>query len=1162
MIVNAPATITASSDTKAIGVLIGESGSVEFNDALTVTSNSKTESIGLSLTDVTSSVAFNKGDSLIKAEKALESTGVVDIASAAKVTFDGSISLAEDGAINVADKAQLMVKNSVESTIAGQINSGDALTGEIAFAGGEMTLTETAKINANTLKLSDIEVHNRGKVEIADSIHLGSGAIWNDYDDASSHAATFYLGEGSEYVWNDVNDFGSTFMIDDNQALYLQGGHVYTIDRDGVKTAYKNILASEENSNTYIEGAYAYDNVTVNHETAKLVVQSEKGQLTVDRLEVLNGHFAVLNGAKVTANELDLQKNITIADGGVLTTFTDQIFTVGLNEEGSTLSAEALNANGENITISGGTLAFNDAFYNDNYKASVRELFGQGKDLVFNGTLYTPPPVDPDVPSVDPDVPPVDPDATVQKDIADMEDDAYTFESNVEVMVGANDSDSTQATIDKSFGVSSIQVSEGVESVEINSGKKVTLVGGEGKELVSFDAENPQVIVSGELQVGKEGSSGTSGTLSATLTINGDDASLTVSAGEYTFAKVEVDNGQINIEKGKATFDDVTLNAGTEMHNAGEAVVTNLSFSSAGTVAMTGAFDITNLQGNAETTLEIGTNDKRGDLTLGENSKLNGMTLFLDPAWVDGQTVADASRLIYQNTTVDGKIVVGHNSYVVLGGDSDAELRAVFDKQLTWGDTGALAAAYVAKPITINSTNGALYVDSSLTSVPGSVVTGSVVFGDQSVLVANVTDLTSGALITADSFDVSSDSKAVIVGTMQQNVDYQLTDGNGTVWGSDQIVSGNALWKLEHNADGTFSVKLQDASLIYGDLMQGAEIANGGMLAGGAAEDYVNDLLTDTSGNISALPSVAARFDAAMNPAGALATFTTAYDRANDLRQVVRDESVIADGTRLWARVTGSDNSMTDLTTGAQSIEVDTSAYGLVIGGETTTGMTTVGMAVTAGSGDSENDAVAAKNDFNYYGLSVYGKTMVGSVEVLADASVTMVKNDMMVGGVADVEAEADTMVYSMGIQAQKTFELESMTVTPFVGLDVYHVDADGYSNGHGATVDSASATAVEMPIGLTIAKGFETAGGMKVDPSFTFAVVPTLGGSDIDSKVKFAGAESTYNFTFADDVKVRSNFGVEASKKNFYFGVSAGYEWGSEGRSTTSINANVKYMF
>ena len=46
--------------------------------------------------------------------------------------------------------------------------------------------------------------------------------------------------------------------------------------------------------------------------------------------------------------------------------------------------------------------------------------------------------------------------------------------------------------------------------------------------------------------------------------------------------------------------------------------------------------------------------------------------------------------------------------------------------------------------------------------------------------------------------------------------------------------------------------------------------------------------------------------------------------------------------------------------------------------------------------------------------------------------------------------------------------------------MDIYHVRSDGYDNGHGAHVDDSDATAVEFPIGATIAKAFD-ANGFKV---------------------------------------------------------------------------------
>ena len=1221
IIVNAPTTITASSDTKAIGVLIGESGSVKFNDALKVTSNSETESIGLSLKDVTSSVAFNKGDSLIKAGKALESTGVVDIASEAKVTFDGSISLAEGGAINVADKAQLMVKNNVESTIAGQINSGDALKGEIAFAGGKLNLAQNAGIAGNTVAFEDIEVHQQGQIKAGESIRLGNGTVWYEHNQSSFKSPIVYFGEGSQFLTDNIDEdiegykLTTLYAAGDGKTHYWQGGTFARIDyATDQKTAFTDFEVGSDNSSLYVQAAYAFNTGLVENDTQNLYIETDKGHLTVNSLEMLSGNVYVrdggtltvealkktggtfeVQGGQVTALTLDLTSPLVLKSDGLLTTLSNQVFTSGLAEDGLTLSADALTTSGQNISFQGGTLAINDEFYNLTYAQNAGDLLAEGHKLVFNGKV-------------------VEAELKGEQNIEDIPDDSDVVHSQLDVTVGSakDEQGNDVAEVDKNFGASSIKVDSTVDKVVIADGKTVTLVGGDNKELFDFgeEATGKEIEVKGSLEVGHEGSTSTSGKVSHKVTIadynDGEKdvrGKLNVNHGNYHFDDVDLNGGDVevkgksnvsfkNIEvaKGKdarvdvgesaeATIDKVKGHGANlyvhngndkralkvkEMHLGDENASTDES-----KTTITGKVEVANLQGHDKAVMHVGTaddgNSKRGDVKLGKDSKLNGMTIFMDPVWVDGMTTADASRLILESTNVDGKIVVGHNSYAVLGGSDDSAFLDVAKKHLTWGEKGTLAAAYVAQPITI-ADNGSLYLDGSLKSLDSvTVPTGSVIFKGTSVLVADATQAGDKPLITASTIDIENTAKAVIVGKLDASKTYQLTDATTTNDSNDNfanVVSGNAMWKVNVGQDGTFQVKLQDASMIYGDSMQGAQLANGGMQAGGASEEYVNSLLTDTSGNISALPSVAARFDAAMNPAGALATFTTAYDRANDLRQVVREEANLAEGTRLWAHISGSDIALKDLSTGGQSLDVDTKAYGLVIGGEAKLDKMTVGMALTAGSGDTENDAVAAKDDFDYYGFSVYAKTMVGGVDVLADASVTMLKSDMTVGGVADVDTEADTTVYSLGVQAQKTFAFQGVDVTPFVGMDVYHVRADGYSNGHGAEVADADATAVEMPIGVTIAKGFETAGGMKIDPTFTFAVVPTLGGSDIDSKVKFAGAESTYNFTYADDVKVRSKLGVQATKKNFNFGISAGYEWGSEDRSTTSIKANVKYMF
>ena len=742
-----------------------------------------------------------------------------------------------------------------------------------------------------------------------------------------------------------------------------------------------------------------------------------------------------------------------------------------------------------------------------------------------------------------------------------------TTHTNVDLTAKADEQGTV--TVDKSVGGKTLVVESG-SKVEVSKDKTLTLVGATDAnlELVAFKAEgNNQSINANNgagISLGSE-STQTAGKISAKVELTAN-AHVTAQNGNFTLKDVAATDFSINVKSGTLTVEKLAVSGTSAIASAekAETKVTELTLANNGTTTVTGAVTadkITVAEGESAT-VNVGQSTARGDLTVGKDSVLKGLTFFLDPTWVDGKKVTDASRLVIDKTTLDGNVIVGHNSYVVLGSASDAEFVKLFQSgTLTWGkgEGKTLAAAYIAKPVNVT---GSLLVNGALTTAPTNTNNaGSVAFAKDSVLVADVTDLKSGtALITCNSFTVDKTSKAVIIGDLKNGQTYKLSSTTGDFWNTkNTLVSGNPLLNLSANTDGTFGADLADAKVVFGDLMQGHAIANAGMLSDKAElKAYVNKLLTDELGK-APLDMLGARFDAAMNVAGAAATFTTAYDRASEFRDAVRGEAIAGEGNRLWAQVTGGKTKLKGISTSAQSLHVETDAYGLVIGGDTVLNGYTVGAAFTVGKGDSENKAVGVKDDF--YGLSVYGKTAVGGVDLVADASMTFLKSDLTMGGVADVNTDTDTTVYSMGVQAQKTFDF-GVDVTPYVGLDLYHLRADGYSNGHGADVEDANATALEIPMGATVSKAFDTTSGFKLKPVFHFAVVPTVGDRDIDSKVRFAGAQSTYNFTFADDVKVRTGLGLAAEKDNFRFGFNAGYDWGNEERAATKLMLNAQYLF
>lgn len=1042
-----------------------------------------------------------------------------------------------------------------------------------------------------------IDVHEGSKLIVTDNMTLTDKTVLSG-SASTVHAQNLFLESGSWYYDQDLNETRE-FQVSDG-TLVLRGGQLIT-SVDGKETESADKAASIESLllkkssdavfaspvAAYIEaGTYDFSKgITLADNDAEMSVKGDSTIVNVGTLAVNGGSFLIgVDGDKASDKPLVTVKTIRIADGakmelinGTLSTTTDQIFTNGLGADGTVTDAGSqIYAGGQydKLALTGGTLAFSDAFYNDLYKKSAENTLNDKSKttLVFNGQRV---------------------DAKGSVDIGDIEDNDKTVESNVTVKVDADETG--KAEIDKSFGVSRIELSEKVKDIVIKAKdtaeKIIKLVGSGSKDGELISGSNLENIAVGEkatLQLGETGSIHNQGQISAALTVE-ESGTLAVKTGDFKLADVTAKKGMVNIDAGNVTFDKLTADEGAINISDGASVaVSSLTLQGDSQIAagtnmavtklvldktadaaheITGAMTIDELAvtGDKNVTLNIGTEGEdgtRGDLTL-KGDSLAGLSFFLDPAYVDGQTIADGSRLMFAGNRIDGKVAVGQNSYVVLGGTDDSNLTAAFNSgKVTWGnaDGAVLAAAYVAKPITIDPTTGGLLVNGTLTSSQD-VKAGSVTFAANSALVADVTNVTNGtALITADTVSVAEGSKAVLVGTLRQGTTYKLTSNAAANlnW-AHNLVAGNALWKLTMNDDGTISTRLTDASVIFGSSMQGTALANAGMEAD---NEYVNKLLTDESGNIANLGNTAARFDAAMNAAGALTTFTTAYDRASDLRQIVREEAVKGEGNRLWARVTGGKTKLKGISTGGADLHTKTNAYGLVIGGEAEISSVTLGAAFTAGTGDTKNSAVSGKDDFDFYGLSVYGTTTLGSVDVIADASVNVLKSDLTVGGVADVDTDVTSSVYSFGVQGQKTFALDVADITPFIGANVYHVRGDSYSNGHGAHVASSNATAMEFLIGAKVSKDFETAAGLKVAPAFSLAVVPTVGNRDIDSKVKFAGAQSTYNYTFTDDVKVRTKLGVDATSGNFNFGLHAGYEWGNEERSSASVEARLKYMF
>ena len=119
----------------------------------------------------------------------------------------------------------------------------------------------------------------------------------------------------------------------------------------------------------------------------------------------------------------------------------------------------------------------------------------------------------------------------------------------------------------------------------------------------------------------------------------------------------------------------------------------------------------------------------------------------------------------------------------------------------------------------------------------------------------------------------------------------------------------------------------------------------------------------------------------------------------------------------------GGKTKVKGISSGAQDISVDTDAYGLVIGVDMSLGNAVVGAAFTSGTGDSENDDVGVKDDSTSTAFPSTARPASAALICSPTLSMTFVKSDLTMGGVADVDTDTTTAVYSLGVQAQRTWD-------------------------------------------------------------------------------------------------------------------------------------------
>lgn len=724
------------------------------------------------------------------------------------------------------------------------------------------------------------------------------------------------------------------------------------------------------------------------------------------------------------------------------------------------------------------------------------------------------------------------------------------------------------------FSAGKLNLAKNSNGMIITNAKNVTLGGSEGGELITVDRQvgNVKVVVgitqddvagvtdkTGSFTIGNSlATSDTEYTLSGSVTVN-NDSTLNVNGQTYVKGGVELNSGSVNVGNGTLVSNIIAK---------GEAST------------ITGAAQVGTLTGADGAVINIGNNDKAGNVTV-KTADLKGATVFLDPTWVDGAEITDASKMAVAGTNgkvvADGKYVVGRNSVMSFGVGNNEKAQETFAKTgLTWGEDAITAGLYINGSVDL--TKGAVVVDGSMETAPAAPANGTFIAAANSVVMVDGTDITGtndAAVTGATKVEVADSSKLYIDGAKNGETYHVIAGVDTDGWANANIISDNALIVFKGDGvtgDSKFDViaGYQGINNVYGDNAVVIDSVVDKTLAdkneGDKAFDFFNDAVNyknnaTEAAQVEALNSVANMGELAGVNHGT-------YSMSNAMTDAVAHHlSLATHGEQdkdIWAHYIHNKEDIDGMDFGGVDGSYEAQYNGIVVGSDLyKNGKTTAGIALSYADGNinGSNIASSTKNDAEYYGASLYGRIDNGDSAILGDISYMHSDNDITQNNSGhEITASADADAFSIGIRAEQAYKAGAGKFVPYAGIRYMHLGAGDYSNSLGMEYNADDQNLWLLPVGVTYSAEVQS-GDWTVKPIAEVGYVWTMGDRDTDQTVSLNGASDTFGFETADSGSFIGRLGIEAEKADVTYGLSYEYQKGDTVKANKWM-ANLTWSF
>ena len=806
-------------------------------------------------------------------------------------------------------------------------------------------------------------------------------------------------------------------------------------------------------------------------------------------------------------------------------------------------------------------------------------------------------------------------------------------DSGKDFVVGASAKDDKTDSISGSIGGKNIDLGSSGRNISVVGGHYLTLVGGSSDTPLVTAGGNPVNVHVGGTGEGAFGvlNLGTpvmdsGGTLSGNIEIaaastvnvragthvitgeanettgtadvagmNNNGGTINIAEGAHLQSTIRQADGQTNVS-GKLTSASVELSGGAL--NVSGAVDSSSVTASKGDIKVAGTLAADVLTTSSDVQINIGDQGSAGRV-VARQAQLQGGRVFLDPAWKGNDALADASHGVFTfvNNEIDGLLTAGQNSLLVLGDtDTGWALDAFGRSSLQWGQNGVTAALAIRKPQTLNGTLGAVMVDGTKTSAPV-LIPNTATFADGSLLLVDGSGLNGAAALTSQGGTLNVDAGAKLLIDNITQGEYAITSGfsvsNVQGWNGDNLSTPDNLIGLVLGKDADGSMKVQATARRSSDVFRGLSLVNtmdaiwgkglndtesGNMgirfLSRAVNENHLPKADTVHTVDGAAQIAVAGGVQG-MAVAAADAPVRAIQDHASlSHMTTTREGAIRKDGLNLWINALYGAEHARNLGAGSLDGGYNADFGGIVFGGDYAFGDFRVGMALNAGSGTarSRGDFNATKNDFDFWGMNLYGSWSRDQFNIVGDLGYSANKNEVKQDLPATMQlgqlrADVDTGVLTAGLRGEYRFETDWADVTPHVGVRYYNLRTDGFTS----RIDDHDVFRVgrdtqeiwTFPIGVSFSRDFETSSGWKVKPRADLSVAPAAGDLKAKAKARVPGvaASDTIKARMMDSVSFDGTLGLEVQKDNISFGLDYGIR-ASEHKAGHGVNVSFTYKF